>query len=182
MNVQASWRSLSLPWRVVAIAALVAFVGGCTDSEPDATSQPTTQATGNPSEVVAACLQGKGWDVTAHPDNSYSVAGLPQDQVSQYEADEEACRSSAGMDQPQPPMTLRQAEEYYDALVEVADCVRDLGYQVDDPPSRRAAVEALMRPTVDLDGWPYGNDNLRGLSPEEYDELFAACPEPALPS
>lgn len=78
-------------------------------------------------------------------------------------------------------MTREQAEAYDEQLFEVAECVRRAGYPVGEPPSRQAAVEALMQPIFDLGGWPYGRLEDSGISPSEPDELYATCPLPARP-
>lgn len=79
-------------------------------------------------------------------------------------------------------MTDEQAEEYFDALLEVAECVRELGYQVADPPSRQAAVEALQQNVIDL-GWdPYEDVTLNAGSNDKTDEVYRECPQPPWPS
>lgn len=133
---------------------------------------------------MAACLEAKGWEMEVHLDNSYSVGGdgIPKEQIDQYFADQDDCRRQLGHAQPIPPMTREQAEDYFEELFEVADCVRSMGYPVGEAPSRQWAVEALMQETIDLGDWPYGPLQDSGISPAELEELYAACPLPARPS
>lgn len=102
-------------------------------------------------------------------------------QEDQYRADYDICVDQVQPDEPRPPMTEEQAETYFDALLEVADCVRGLGYQVAEPPSRQAAVEALQQPIIDL-GWDPYEDPVRNAGTEEIDNVYRACPQPARPS
>lgn len=163
--------------KVVVVVAVASMIAGCTgEGEPS----PVEATGGNPSVAIAACLQEKGWDVTAHPDNSVS-AEIPVQQEDQYRADYDICVDQVQPDEPRPPMTEEQAETYFDALLEVADCVRGLGYQVAEPPSRQAAVEALQQPIIDL-GWDPYEDPVRNAGTEEIDNVYRACPQPARPS
>jgi hypothetical protein len=163
---------------VVTIVAMVGLLAACAGSAPDP-AEPGPAA--NPSEAIAACLQEKGWDATAHPDNSVS-GEVPIEQRDQYLADEEDCLDQVQPDQPRPPMSEQQAEAYFDGLLEVADCVRGLGYEVAEPPSRQAAVEALQQPIINL-GWDPYEQPVRGSSTEEeIDGVYRACPQPPWPS
>lgn len=168
--------------KVLAAGVLLLLATACGGTEPEDPPAPTPSETqeDSPAALIAECLRDKGWEVKVHPDNSYSVGGIPQEQVAQFEADDQTCQE-AGDHEPPPPMTQEQAGAYYEALWEVAECVRGQGYDPGEAPSRQAAVEALMAPIIDLRGWPYGD--LQGIeSAQELDELYAACPQPTRPS
>lgn len=156
---------------------MTSLVAGCTGTGPTP-AEPDSAA--NPSEAIATCLREKGWDVTVHPDNSIS-SEYPEEQDDQFMSDYENCSDQVHPDQPRPPMTEAQAEAYFDALLDVADCVRGLGYRVAEPPSRQAAVEALQQEIIDL-GWdPYESAVLGGGTEEEIDDVYRACPQPTRP-
>lgn len=160
------------------IMVVTALVAACSGSESDPAPPPL--ATDQPAEAIAACLRERGWEVTAHPDNSVS-ANYPREQEERYLEDQADCSSQVQPDAV-PPMTEPQAEKYFDGLLEAADCVRDLGFQVAEPPSRQAAVEALQQPVIDL-GWDPYEDAVRGAgSQEELDDVYRTCPQPVRPS
>lgn len=178
-------RGLTGLWVRAALTGLLAMLAACTasgsESEPssgDARPSPTSEA-----GLMAACLQAKGWDIVVYPDDSYGIGdeGIPPEQVDQYFADQDECRNGVGAGQPPPPMTEAQAGKYFDDLVAVAECVRERGYPVGDPPSRQAAIEALMQPTINLGDWPYGPLQNSGITADELNELYAACPLPPRP-
>jgi hypothetical protein len=99
--------------------------------------------------------------------------------VDQFDADDQECQEL--LDDPPPSLNAQQAEQYFDALLEAAECISDLGYPVSNPPSRGAAIEALTQPIIDLDGWPY-DDALRSAeSGAERDEVYVVCPQPDRP-
>lgn len=160
----------------MAIVAVVA-AAGCTtgDDEPTETGAGPEEMAG-PADMVE-CLAGKGWEeVEVKPDGSY-IAAVPAEQRSEFEAAERECIAELGLDQPWS-LNEAQAEAYFDALLEAAECVRDMGYDVAEPPSRQAAVEEIMVPPIDL-GWdPYEAPVLGAGSGDELDELYAACPRP----
>lgn len=41
-------------------------------------------------------------------------------------------------------MTEARAKKFYDKWLRVAECVRDQGFDVDDPPSEQAFVEGMV--------------------------------------
>src|SRR5690606_7917850 len=127
---------------------------GCTPQEAE--TQPQESAANGPSlaEALAACVRDKGWDAEPQRDGSV-IYSFPEEQRDQFTADRDACNEELGANEPPPPMNEDDAEAMFDALLETAECVRGLGYPVDEPPSRQAAVEALMQPIINL-GWdPY---------------------------
>lgn len=172
-----------VPAVLLALATACSSSGASASADPDEGFQAQPTPTGTAADM-AACLEAKGWQMEVNLDNSYSVGGdgIPEEQVEQYFTDQDDCRRQLGHDQPLPPMTRAQAEVYFEHLLAVADCVRDEGYPVGEPPSRQVAVEALMQPTIDLGDWPYGPLHESGISPLELEALYAACPLPARPS
>lgn len=109
-------------------------------------------------------------------------AAVPEEQADQFEADHDDCVNRVQPDEPPPPMNSEQADAYFDRLLDVAACVRALGYQVEEPPSRQAAVEALQQEVINL-GWdPYEHPTRTVGSREELNEVYRECPQPTRPS
>lgn len=168
------WAGLAL-MTVVAVAGCMADNGesGQT-SAPEPGTGPTAMA--GPTDMVD-CLADKGWETEDNLDGSYRAA-VPTEQIDKFNAAERECVEELGLDQPWS-LNEAQAEAYFDALLEAAECVREMGYEVADPPSRQAAIEEIMVPPIDL-GWnPYEAPVLGAAAGDELDELFAACPRPA---
>lgn len=159
------------------ILSVMALAGCSSAGEEDVA---TDRAGAQPADLIADCLRELGWDVTTHPDNSMSTGGIPDDQRDRFDSDHKQCIQEGGFDQPRPPITEQQASEYFDALLEAGDCVSDLGYLVDDPPSRQAAIEALQQERIDV-GWdPYEQVIL--TEPSKLEDVYRECPPPRLPS
>lgn len=156
---------------------VVCVLAGCSGSQQEEASD---QATSYPPvreavELLAECMQERGWDVEVLGDGRLS-SEWPSEQADQAESDYASCEREAGLDKPRPPRSKGDAEAYFDALLEAAECVRSLGYDVEEPPSREFAVEELQNEVTDL-GWdPYtAVDN---ISMETIEEVYAACPPP----
>jgi hypothetical protein len=165
-------RRSRLPLLLILLAVAVAVTGCASDRNggpgvPPATTEAATD--------LVSCLIAQGWDVTANPDGSY-LAAVPSDQMDRFQADEAECIEMFRFDE---PVTQTQAETFFDALLDAAECVRELGYHVDDPPSRRFAVEEIQKPIIDL-GWdPYEQPKFTA-SHEEMNEVYLTCPPPSL--
>jgi len=153
----------------VAAMALAGCSGGksATDPQPDPTSDYATN--------MVNCLAAKGWDVQRNPDGTYS-SRYPDEQSDQYDADVAACRAQFGYEE--LAVTEEQASNFYDKLVASAECLRGLGYDISDPPSRQSYVETLVG--GELPDWaPYTELLEMAGSAAEVQEAEAACPQPS---
>jgi hypothetical protein len=174
-----------------AVALWVAATVGCggTTDAPDETgpdASPPPVATGEqvasdaaeqrPAEMVR-CMTDKGWHVEVRDGGWGDVDGVPEAQVDQWDADADACRTELGHDTGPPVITPEEAGEMYDLLVEVAECVRDLGYHVPEPPSRQSFVEDLVE--YPIPSWhPYDVVYDRASGAGDIRRVEAACPIP----
>ncbi|MGH8827472.1 MAG: hypothetical protein ACRDVZ_07710 [Jiangellaceae bacterium] len=159
-------------------------LAACTSSESTAES-----AVADPEPVesfalnMVECMTDRGWSVHADSaGNSWSMdAGIPESQMEQFESDSRSCEEEFGYDVLAPPPSREEAEELYDQLLTVAECVRDLGYPVEYPQSKQSYVEELMASKIP--SWhPY---NLFYASIEfesELNKVQDACPVEWLPS
>lgn len=122
------------------------------------------------------CMADRGWEVVEQHDGSFA-ATVPEDRRAAYDADVAACEKESGLsDLPPLAVTVQQAEQLYGYLLEVADCVRDLGYPVPDPPDRQEFVDQLV--ATSISPWhPYrGAAAAGGML-----EVEARCPVPDWP-
>jgi hypothetical protein len=124
------------------VVAVAVTSSGC--SADDESPEPAGPASRSPSaERWAACLRDRGWDVEVSWDGGI-YAEYKDEQAEQYRADLEECRLEVGFSKEGEPMTEERAKKFYDKWLVIADCVRDLGFDVDDPPSEQAFVEAMI--------------------------------------
>lgn len=124
---------------VVISAALAACAAEPTPPEPDVTIAPAEDYGVN----VQRCMTEFGWKVEVEWDGGVSSEVTPRDQMEKYTADLQKCHKRFGYDRLPEPPTYEEAARLYDAYLEVADCVRELGFYVPDPPSRNDYAERL---------------------------------------
>lgn len=152
----------------------ISEVGALTTEGPDSTSSGSGQ---DPSAAVyqanmSRCMSERGWDVVVGTEPGYQV-DVPEDQTEQFFADHEACLEFFGFPSGPVQVTPQEASALYVSLLEVADCVRSEGYEVEEPPSERAFVEALVSNPIPI--WhPYYV--VEGMGKSAADELTQACP------
>ena len=163
----------SRPWRGVSVA-LVAVVLGLSACGADGDG-PTGAAFGQEASppgdggmaAVRDCMVDAGWDVelVEQPGGLYGLEGTyPDDQKEQYDRALAACQLEGGMGDGPPPMTADEADEYFDALNETAQCLEGEGFEVPPAPSRQAFIDAATR--GDLSLW----DVYGGFFPENPEE------------
>jgi hypothetical protein len=160
----------------VLLAALL--LTGCGSED---TATPDAARSLAPAEDFAdnmhRCMSEKGWETEISWDGGLGLSGVPADQVDQVDADVRECRERFGYDRPARIPSQQEAEELYDALMDVAECVRERGFPVPDPPSRQAYVEDFL-----TDGYvtwhPY--DTVRQNAANELPQIAEACPAPTL--
>jgi hypothetical protein len=180
---------------IVSVAMIAALAGCSPGGDDPSITQPTTPPPASvstettPPSAGAAdpwehyirdmvrCLTDKGWDIDDGGDGYGVHGGVPLAQVDQFDADKDACQARFGYDQlPGPSVSHDEAEDIYDLLLGVADCVRALGYDVPPPPSKQAFVEQLVAHPIP--SWhPYDEVFQRG-NPAEIQRVEAECPIP----
>lgn len=149
---------------------------GSTDEEATVTASPQTSGQ-VPSDAayqanMSRCMSDRGWEVVVEEGSGYEVT-VPEDQDEQFFADHASCVEFFGYPSGPVQVTAEEAAALYAELLEVADCVRSEGYEVSDPPSERAFVEALVSKPIPI--WhPYYAVSNMGKSAA--DALEQACP------
>ncbi|AEI13386.1 hypothetical protein [Cellulomonas gilvus] len=110
------------------------------------------------------CMDDKGWDRTMMAGGGSEepfVFGKDEDrsELERFDADVEECRIELGYPAPHEP-TADELGVQYDAEQDVAACLEHLGFDIPEPPSREAWVEALISGREDgasAEVWsPYG--------------------------
>lgn len=157
---------------ILVLIGVTLVMGACTDN-PDLPS-PEPSSTDEYGIVMARCLNDKGWDVKPAADGGFETDTVPAEQMEQFQADIEACQGEHGYSN-DLVYTPERAERYFDASLEAAECLRDLGYEIADPPSRQAFVEAL----VNDEPPPWYPHHEAMAAGGLLSELEAECPQPA---
>lgn len=172
MHVHVTVRRAAL---LAGAAVVTVALASCTSpqAEPTETASDVASADAN----MVRCMTDKGWEVQLDNDGWSTTVGVPVEQLEQFDSDMDDCRATFGLDQPPPPPTQQEAEEAYDLLTgAVSDCVRELGYTVPEPPSKRAYVENLTSGGL-ADWHPYYVPEAEE-SFAVYQEVRAECPVP----
>lgn len=165
------------------LAALttLAAIAGCGSAETRGAPAPGAETTTTtdrfaPQRAVASCLRESGWAVDfSESDGSYEVAGVPEAQASQLQADELACGEeflpeAVGVSE----VTPEQWTQMYAAELEVAECLRGEGYDVPEAPTEQAFVDSYVSGTGEP--WsPYAS--VPALGDSEWNRLNTACPQ-----
>ena len=121
---------------------------------------------------MVECLAPLGWDV--HVSGEGYGATVPAEQYDQYELDVAACRAQFDYGRIVTPLV---ANSWYDKLVASADCLRDQGYWISQPPSREVFVGQLE--AEQLPDWdPYAEVFDTSGGPASVREAQSACPAP----
>ncbi len=124
--------------------------------------------------AVVTCLTAAGWDAVA---NQYgvSVPSVTVDQREEFERARDACDRQIGKLPPEPNKTKAEIGELYDYFVTTAaECVRDHGYRVDDPPSRDTYIEDYY--TADV-LWSIYGAVPDDMSQQDWETLNRDCPQ-----
>ena len=119
---------------------------------------------------IAECLQRKGWEAIYDDDEgSYSVNTVGASE--QFSADERECKAATGYTT-RPPLTDEQLTVLYMHQLRSVECLRELGFQVPDPPSEQAYKDTYGTPE-EYSAHRYA---LRTASAVERRRILRACP------
>lgn len=145
---------------VVASLMLVA----CTDAPTSTPANSSVQALTYPErvELVVACIEEHGFDASSYEGFGIRVESSSEEQgelATQIEGD---CWEETDERYPPPPPLL--PEERYTYMVEVAECLRELGHDVPDAPTVDAYVDQASADPPSVELWdPYAILARRGL-------------------
>lgn len=125
---------------------------------------------------IRLCLERAGVRLTDEPDGSFSYEpgpGMSRAEMGEIEA---GCREDLGP-APKPPTDAATARKYYDAYLETADCLEDLGYAVTEPPSLEVFTDQFAEGTGGF--WdPFDGVYEQFPSAKAEDEAVQECTRP----
>lgn len=176
----------------MAVVTCVMLLGSCSSATSDAGVTTTTAPPSSVDESNALgsweeyteqaerahrahrrCMEARGWEYQDEGDG-YSIA-IPEEQFEVHQTDDQECQEESGLADLGPPVvSAQEAQELYDIFLEVADCVRGLGMEVQEPPSRQAFVDSLVSYPIPI--W-----HPHELDGEWRRELEERCPVPEWP-
>lgn len=157
-----------------------AGAGGTADEGEQQRTTPDAPAGtfgGTQDEWIVAtveCLRDAGWDAQADfEQDGFEIPSFTFEQRDALMKAEADCARSVGELPDEPPMSAEEIGEQYDYFVEeLIPCLTERGYQVDDPPSRDAFVEAYYS----NDSWsPYLN--VDPVTEDDWREINRECPQ-----
>lgn len=157
------------------LVGMTAVIAGCAGPDPVVPADPIES--GAFGEDMVRCLAAKGWTVQVDDNGAVVADGIPDAQMNQFRADRDSCL--AAFDYDEFAVTPDMASSFYDKQLAVAECLRELGYDIPDAPSREAFVEELV--ATGLSSWlPYDAvvDAALAGDPDARREAEAACPQP----
>ncbi|WP_395245564.1 hypothetical protein ACGGZK_07045 [Agromyces sp. MMS24-K17] len=124
-------------------------------------------------EAMSSCLQEHGWDSKANDDGSFDTEVRPE-QAEPYEHDRKACAEETGYADDPEPLSREQLAAWYGELLVTAECVRGLGYDIEEAPSVQVFIDQFEGGELDGLWGPYPN----GISATAFEQLESECPQP----
>jgi hypothetical protein len=160
---------------IVGTALITLAVTGCSSGvEGVGGVSPTSAPAQDYGVNMQRCLAEDGWDVEVTSDGGIA-GGFPRDQSNRFIENHMACIRRFGYDLTPPHLTYEEASELYEALLDVADCMRQLGYHVSEPPSRHAYAERLA--SGGFAEW-HPHQAVGFASPSDRERVAQECPHP----
>jgi len=145
-------------WEVPTDVGLVRFV------EPDEYGR-----------VIAQCVRDQGFDATETFDGGVSYGAVPDDQTRAQREAIYRCEVQYPLHprylQPFTEDQIRTVYRYY--VNELTPCLEAEGFAVGDPPSEETFIATYG--TADM--WSPYDSILRGVSPEEWQQINERCPQ-----
>ncbi|MBW9210504.1 hypothetical protein KV100_12650 [Mumia sp. zg.B21] len=171
----------------VALATvLAACSGGASVGDPDADSPKATSATsgadspatGTMAEWLGSmqsCLQEAGWKVEIDLEQNGIIAdSVTAEQASSFSQAQTECHERVGKAPNDVPLTPAFAAKTYGHLVEMRQCLADLGYQSSEPPSKAKFVDDMMGGSAP---WSPFLDVPDDISEIDWHKLLKECPQ-----
>lgn len=162
--------------RALAVSVAIAALAGCAGAPTTDESAPTSQAefassTADWTAAYVECARRYGADAVVMPDGSIDRPVAPgRERIDGLDA---ACVTEIGPPPAAPPASEALLIGMYELLLVQADCLRDLGHVVSDPPSRDEWVETYGPASWSPLGDVYAG-NPAGLDPDPAQQ----CPQP----
>ncbi len=132
---------------IVTVSVALGFLSGCAAQPPPPVVKepepPVVMLGGHTDPVFVQCMLDAGWE-SHEMANGGVIFGAPEGQGTAFADSERECMNSAKI-APTPvisPLTEEEFRQAYDSTVIVRNCLSGAGFDVADPPSIQAYIEA----------------------------------------
>ncbi|MES2866924.1 MAG: hypothetical protein V4703_09220 [Actinomycetota bacterium] len=181
-----SRRNTKKAFGVLGIAVGLVMLAGCSaagpDPEPEASSSTSSQQQVSDSfaekfpdsQVLADCLNEKGWDVTLNEATGGVGFEGTTEQVDQYEIDQAECAPEDDSI-PLEDFTSEQWTALYEMELETTECLRAEGIAIEGAPSEQVFIDRY----TSADPW-MSYAFVGDVGSDRWDELNRLCPQPAM--
>lgn len=113
-------------------------------------------------DLVVACIRDRGFEASSARGFGVRVEYAGEDQAEIATRVEGECWEEVEQRYPLPPPLSHEDRYYY--LLDVANCLRDLGYDIPEAPSLEAYVDQMSAEEPSIDLWdPYRILSMRGV-------------------
>lgn len=149
-------------WPAMIVALLMAACSGGSGPTP---SEADTAYLSYPERIdlVVACVREHGFEATSYEGFAVSIEAAGNAQLDAASLVEVECWEDVEARFPAPP-PLSQ-EEQYSYMLQISDCLRDLGYEVPQAPSVDAYVEQAFGEDAPDELWdPYSTLSRQGAN------------------
>ena len=148
-------------WPAILVALLMASCSAESTAPP---SEASAEYLSYPERIdlVVVCVREKGFEATSYEGFGISIEAAGDAQLDAAGLAEGECWEDVEERFPAPP-PLSEEEQYY-YMLEVAECLRDLGHDVPDAPSIEAYVDQAFGDDPPDELWdPYSTLSRRGV-------------------
>lgn len=140
---------------VVLLTACSAAVAP-TPARQDSGAHPDDEALTYPEriELVVACLSSNGFEASSYEGFGIRIDAASDEQLAVAQRIEGECWEEVNARFPAPPPL--SVEDQYDYMIEVANCLRELGYTIPEAPTRETYVDSRSADRPPSEFWdPY---------------------------
>lgn len=158
--------------QLIPAIAVAVFLGACSTQSSLTPSQRDEEylAFVERIELVVACVEEHGFEASSYEGFGVQVVYAGEEQEELVSRIEGECWEEVEQRFPAPPPLSLEETYYY--LLDVADCLRGLGYDIPEAPSLDAYLDQAAAQTRTWD--PYGHLSQRGV--DTYALQREGCP------
>lgn len=152
--------------------AALLLITGCTAGAPEPpppTAEPVDALT-----ATIRCIEDRGFEAVADEYGGFTSPEMSPELSEQWRAVAEECKAETGWGI--EDYDDEQLATLYELEVEQYECLLELGYLPDQPPSLQAYIDSWSS-TTDPPYQPFGRV-IMGLQPEEQELVLETCPPP----
>lgn len=155
--------------------AVVMLLSGCSAGSAPTTSQASGEYLSYPERIdlVVACVEERGFEASSVGGFGVRVDYAGEEQAEAAAKAEGECWEEVEQRFPAPPPLSHEERYYY--MLDVAKCLRDLGYDIPEAPSLDAYVDEMSAQVPSIDLWdPYRSLSDQGV--DTYEIQREHCP------